>query len=62
MKIKNFNKKLNLRKNTIAHLGNEELQQVYGGISAQPCLEQSIICIYTYSKCATECGPGGAAC
>jgi hypothetical protein len=42
MKIKkNFNKRLVLKKKTVANLENKELKKVYGGLS--------------YTECRTDC-------
>jgi bacteriocin-like protein len=48
MKIKkDFNKRLVLKKKTIANLDDKELQKVYGGITQVDCI--------SYTNCRTDC-------
>ncbi len=37
MKQKKFDKRLSLNKNTIANLGNNEMNELHGGISGSRC-------------------------
>ena len=50
MKIKNFNKKLALNKQTIANLGSKEMQKIAGG-------EETVtrVCYSCIETCMTEC-------
>jgi hypothetical protein len=60
MKTKKFNKKLTLNKATIVDLSNCEMGKIQGGIpSGVTCPNCPIT---TYSRCLTQCTPGGAAC
>jgi natural product precursor len=47
MKVKSFNKKLSLKKETIAHLGKKEMKQVNGGGTGYPCATRTC----TPTKC-----------
>ena len=49
MKSKQFNKKLVLKKNTIANLDNKGMASVYGG---DPVTYEKTVC---FTICATEC-------
>jgi natural product precursor len=51
MKIKKFNKKLDLNKSTVADLNNSELRKVYGGAATYPGCVPTV----DVTKCATNC-------
>ena len=59
MKTKKFDKKLTLNKKTIADLSNPEMEKIQGGVVSLPL---SACCVTEYSKCLTQCVPGGALC
>jgi hypothetical protein len=50
MKIKNFNKKLALNKETIANLGSKEMQKIAGGEETR-----TMACYSCVVTCKTQC-------
>ncbi|MCX6579019.1 MAG: class I lanthipeptide [Candidatus Aminicenantes bacterium] len=62
MKTKKFDKKLALNKKTIADLSNGEMGKIQGG-GYDTALSHCLACMETnYSRCLTQCPPGGAGC
>jgi len=55
MKIKKYSKRLVLNKETIVHMDNGKLLEIQGGISTQPCVEQTLLGCPTQTRCWTDC-------
>ncbi len=61
MKTKTFNKKLSLKKKTVANLDNKEMQGIYGGETAERtvCITRCAPsdCMCTMTRCTICCVP-----
>jgi hypothetical protein len=53
MKIKKFEKKLELNKTTIAGLGKEELERVKGGVGPETQYPDYHTCLWNLTGCVT---------
>lgn len=58
MKTKNFNKKLSLKKSTIADLRNDEMTDVIGGgfskTTVFTCIPRDSVCLICTGQCPIE--------
>ena len=57
MKTKSFNKKLNLTKQTVAHLNSIELKQAKGGATGDTCILSLIVVCKTLDPINEICNP-----
>jgi len=61
MKTKTFNKKLSLKKKTVADLDNKEMQSAYGGAVTNErtiCITRCVSdCLCTMTRCTICCVP-----
>ena len=54
MKKKDLTKKLNLKKNVITKLNNENLDSVNGGMTGKPCYEITFTTCKTIFTCVSD--------